>query len=101
MPYGLSESVIEKLLLIFSSTGDIEEAILFGSRAKGNYKEGSDIDIAFKGSEITTKLIRKIELEIDKLNLPYVVDILVYSDIKEPMLTDHIDRVGICIYKKT
>ena len=101
MPYGLSESVIEKLLLIFSSTGEIEEAILFGSRAKGNYKEGSDIDITFKGSEMTTKLIRKIELDIDKLNLPYVVDILVYSDIKEPMLTDHIDRVGICIYKKT
>ncbi|HBH82873.1 MAG: hypothetical protein A2X03_15645 [Bacteroidetes bacterium GWA2_40_15] len=101
MPYGLSETVIEKLISVFSSNSEIDEVIIFGSRAKGNYKEGSDIDISLKGAGITSSLIRKIELEIDNLYLPYKVDLINYNDIIEPMLTDHIDRVGICIYKKT
>jgi predicted nucleotidyltransferase len=101
MPHGLSEPVIEKLLYVFSLTSEIEEAVLFGSRAKGNFKEGSDIDIALKGTEINMALLRKIEMDFDNLNLPYKIDLVIYKNIEEPMLVDHIKRIGIRIYKKT
>ena len=45
-------------------------------------------------------VFRKIELEIDALLLPYVVDLVIYKTISEPLLVDHINRVGSCIYKK-
>ena len=101
MSYGLSQSVIEKLLLVFSLTSEIDEAILFGSRAKGTFKEGSDIDIALKGTELNMTLLRKIELDVDNLNLPYKIDLVIYNNIEEPLLTEHINRIGISIYKKT
>ena len=100
MPYGLSETVIKKLLDVFSSTTEIDEVVLFGSRAKGNFKEGSDIDLALKGINLSINTIRKFELDIDNLLLPYVVDLVIYSNITEPLLTAHIDRAGICLYKK-
>lgn len=100
MHYGLSESVIEKIVYVFASVNEIEDAILFGSRAKGTFKEGSDIDIALKGSAINFKVLRKIELSLDDLFLPYVIDVVIYHKIKEPLLIDHINRVGISIYKK-
>jgi predicted nucleotidyltransferase len=100
MPYGLSETVIKKLLDVFSSTTEIDEVVLFGSRAKGNFKEGSDIDLALKGINLSINTIRKFELDIDNLLLPYVVDLVIYNNITEPLLTAHIDRAGICLYKK-
>ncbi len=100
MNFGLSEQVLEKIITLFGKETDVEEVILFGSRAKGTFKEGSDIDLALKGANTDLQLLRKIELEIDDLMLPYVVDLVIYNKIKEPQLTDHINRTGICIYKK-
>lgn len=100
MRYGLSETVIERLTSVFASNPKIEVAILFGSRAKGTYKEGSDIDIALKGDLLDLPALRKIELEIDVLFLPYAVDMILFHKINEPLLTEHIKRFGICIYKK-
>ena len=99
MNFGLSEQVLEKLITLFGKETDVEEVILFGSRAKGTFKEGSDIDLALKGANTNLKLVRKIELEIDDRMLPYVVDLVIYNEIKEPQLTDHINRAGICIFK--
>jgi len=97
---GLSESVIEKLVSVFDKVDEIDEAVLFGSRAMGTFKEGSDIDIALKGQALNLALLRKTELKLEDLDLPYTIDLIIYHQIKEPLLTDHIDRVGICIYKK-
>jgi len=99
MNFGLSEKVLEKLITLFGKESDVEEVILFGSRAKGTFKEGSDINLALKGANANLQLLRKIELKIDNLMLPYVVDHVIYNEIKEPQLTDHINRTGICIFK--
>ena len=100
MRFGLSEKVIENLVNLFSAFDKIEEVTLFGSRAKGTFKEGSDIDLSLKGSMIDLQYIRKIELEIDRLDFPYAVDLVIYDKIKEPLLTEHINRIGICIYHR-
>lgn len=95
--YGLSESVIKSIISVLEIFSEINEVILFGSRALGSYKEGSDIDLALKGN-LNNGLLLKIKTEIDDLDLPYFTDILDYNKLKEQELIKHIDEFGIIIY---
>ena len=70
---------------------------MFGSRAKGNYSRGSDIDIAVKGA-ISKDVLSALLGAFDETVLPYFVDIVVYGHIKNLALKEHIDRIGTCIY---
>ena len=99
MQYGLKKESIEKVNRIFAQYDKIEEVILYGSRAKGNYKPGSDIDLTIKGKELNLKLLNKISLELDDLLLPYTFDLSIYNHIKQSDLIDHIVRVGKVFYK--
>ena len=72
--------------------------VLFGSRAKGNYRPGSDIDLAVVGNNIDFRLILKISCEIDDLELLYGVDLIDYQAKKDTPIGEHIDRVGQVFY---
>jgi len=100
MKYGLKTENIEKIISIFSSFEEVEEAILYGSRAKGNYKDTSDIDITLKGNNLSISILSKISWELDDLFLPQFFDISIYSNIKNTDLIDHIERVGKVLYCK-
>ena len=97
--YGLKKESIEKAKRIFAKYDPINEVILYGSRAKGNYKPGSDIDLTLKGQGLNLKILNKISLELDDLLLPYTFDLSIYHHIKQPDLIDHILRVGKVFYK--
>ena len=98
MQYGLKKVSIEKVNRIFAQYDKIEEVILYGSKAKGNYKPGSDIDLTLKGKELNLKLLNKISLELDDLLLPYTFDLSIYNHIKQADLIDHIMQVGKIFY---
>lgn len=98
MQFGLSENIIAGINKIFEENARIDKAIMFGSRAKGNYKAGSDIDIALKGQHLNFDDILKLHTKLDDLNLAYEIDLLNYDTIKEPALKEHIDRAGIEFY---
>lgn len=100
MKFGLDDTTIGRMLKVFETHAKVDEVILFGSRAKGNYKEGSDIDLAVKGRNITFDDILKLHGQLDELNLPYKIDLLDYATIKEKALVEHIDRVGIVFYER-
>jgi predicted nucleotidyltransferase len=100
MPYGLSENTIEQLTRVFAKHKEITEVILYGSRAKGSFTEGSDIDLTIKGKMLDFELLQKLNREIDDLLLPWMVDLSLYENLKNKELADHIQRVGISIYKK-
>jgi len=100
MRFGLSEEVIKKLQQVFETEPEVQKALIFGSRAKGNYREGSDIDIAIKGQQISSHDVLTLIGKFEALNLPYEIDLVHYETIKEPALTAHIDRMGIEFYKK-
>jgi len=100
MIYGIDESKIEEIINIFRKFPQIEKAILFGSRAKGNFKEGSDIDLALIGKDLNLLLLSRIDLLIDELNLPHTFDILIFDRIDNPDLHEHIRKVGIVFYEK-
>lgn len=100
MPYGLKDIELEKLSKVFAANERIERVVLYGSRAKGNYKPFSDVDITMMGSELTHTDLNRISLAIDDLLLPYQFDISIFHTLKNEALIDHIHRVGIAIYER-
>jgi len=93
--FGLDESTRQKIIQVLNKHHDIDEVIVYGSRAKGNYRPGSDIDISLKGESLTLQKLNRIMQEIDELDLPYQLDISIYHQIDNPELVAHIDRVGL------
>jgi len=100
-PFGISDKSNKILLETFSKYQEIDEVIIFGSRAKGNYKKGSDIDIAIKGQKSSAKLAMDIKgILNEEAPIPYYVDVVDYNSLNQPELKEHIDRVGKVFYKK-
>lgn len=99
MMYGLSDETVLKIQNVFAEFPQVLKAVLYGSRAKGNYKTGSDIDLTLFGTELNLQVQQKIEHRIDDLLLPYSVDLSVYNDISNEDLKEHINRVGITFYE--
>ena len=98
--YGLSEDQLFKIREVIQSVPVVEEAFLYGSRALGNYREGSDIDITLVGEKLSLKELTKIMNDLDELLLPYEFDISLFHQISNQDLIEHIKRVGISLYKK-
>ena len=101
MEYGLRQDHIAKIKNVFSQFPEIEEAVLYGSRAMGNFKNSSDIDLVLKGEKLNTSLLHKISLQLDDLLLPYTFDLSIYHRIDNEGLLEHIERVGLVFYKPT
>lgn len=101
MPYGLSERVIDQLQAVFQKSSKIDKVILYGSRAKGNYKPGSDIDLTVISESLTLTELLALENAVDDLLLPYKVDLSLYSKIDNEELKEHIHRVGVEFYTKS
>lgn len=100
MKFGLEQEDLQKIQAIFSSFPEVEKAILYGSRAKGNYRPGSDIDLVLIGKKLNLTISNNIELQIDDLLLPYLFDISIFHHILNPDLIDHINRFGQVFYEK-
>ena len=100
MQYGLKQQDIDNIQNVFSAFNKVEKAILYGSRAKGNYKPASDIDITLIGEKLDITLMNKLSLALDDLLLPYTFDVSIFSHINNEDLLDHINRIGIVFYTK-
>ncbi len=98
MEIGLKNTDINKIQAIFALYTEVEKVVLYGSRAKGNYKPSSDIDITLVGSTLNLTVLQKIENELDDLMLPYLFDVSIYHQIKNKDLVEHIERVGKVIF---
>ena len=100
MKYGLQDTTIEKISTLLSLYPQVEQATLFGSRAAGNYKNGSDIDLTLYGEALTLSTLNKIIDDLDNLFLPYTIDLSIFANISDPDIIDHIQRVGVTFYKR-
>lgn len=94
---GLEEKEIELLNTVFKRFTQIEKVFLFGSRAKGNYRKNSDVDLVLLG-ECDNLLAENVAMQLYELPLPYKFDVQIYANIRNIELKEHIDRVGIVIY---
>lgn len=96
--YGLPKEAIAKLCGVFSQYPAIQSVLLYGSRAKGNYRPGSDIDLSIQAPALGLSDLLAIENQIDDLLLPWTVDLSLLHQIDNPDLLDHIRRIGIPLY---
>lgn len=100
MEFGLNQETINKINSVFEKHPEIEKVIIYGSRAKGNYRAGSDIDLTLIGNNLEHNLAGTVNSEIDDLNTPYLFDVSVFGKLNSPSLNEHINRVGKVFYKK-
>lgn len=100
MPYGLGEHSIKKIVQVFANYDNVSKVILYGSRAKGDYRPGSDIDLTIIGEELNLGTLNNISIDLDDLLLPYSFDLSIFSQISNRDLIDHIKRAGSVFYKR-
>lgn len=98
--YGLPESDISQIVSALQQKQNLKKIVLFGSRAKGTYHAGSDVDLVLFGDNLGLNDILDLSVELEKLNLPYMFDLIIYNRIKEPVLLDHIMRVGVNLFER-
>jgi len=102
MKYGLIKQDLNAIVEFISQFDEIDKAILFGSRAKGNYKPGSDIDIAIYGENISMDVVSSLRsLLEDQSPMPYLFDVIDGTHLDHKELKEHIQRVGIVIFAKS
>lgn len=97
---GLPPLTVKKIIGVLARHGGIDKAVLYGSRAKGNYKNGSDIDLTLYGSGLRHSDLLTIMAELDDLLLPYSIDLSLVGTIHHQELLEHIQRVGVVFYER-
>lgn len=98
--FGLNDKQKNIIKNILAHYPEVEQAIIYGSRVKGNYREGSDIDLTLKGENLTQDILSKIWLELDDSYSPYLFDLSLYNQLTNLDLIEHIDKVGQVFYQK-
>jgi predicted nucleotidyltransferase len=99
--HGLSQRVIDQINDVLLRFPNVQQAILFGSRAKGSHRPGSDIDLALVGSGLNWRLVGGIYDALDDLLLPYRFSIIIYDERTDPEVAAHIRRVGIALFLRS
>lgn len=95
--FGLKPETLKKLSAVFKRHRVVQQVLIYGSRAKGNYRNESDIDLTLKGDDLQWSDMQIIEQEIDDLMLPYKIDLSIFSQINNEELRRHIERWGISL----
>jgi predicted nucleotidyltransferase len=99
--FGLLDTDLDAIVSLLSNHAKVERAYIFGSRAKGNFKNGSDVDLALKGDKLDFDTVSQISYFLnEETNMPYKFDVLNYHTVKERDLLKHIDRVGIEVFRQ-
>lgn len=99
--FGLKQTDLAAIVSLLEKHSSVESALIFGSRAKGNFQNGSDVDIAIKGKQLNFDIVNQISYWLNEESLmPYKFDILNYHTINNQDLIEHIDRAGIEFYRR-
>jgi predicted nucleotidyltransferase len=100
MRFGLPESAVDKICGVFALHPEVEQAVLYGSRAKGTHKNGSDIDLTMHGAQLSHRILLALLTELDDLLLPWMIDLSIFDTLDHPALREHIERGGVVFYQK-
>jgi predicted nucleotidyltransferase len=99
--FGLKGKDLENIISVLNQHPEVEKAYIFGSRAMGNFKRGSDVDIALKGDKLNFETTTHIGYQLnEETSMPYKFDVLNYHTINNTDLSRHIDRVAIDFFTR-
>ena len=96
--FGLPQSTLDEMRAIFARHNKVTKVVVYGSRAKGNYRNGSDIDLTMFGKNLTFQDLSTIHNALDDSSNPYLVNLSIYNHLDNAKLREHIDRVGQVFY---
>ena len=96
---GLPQPACQRLFEVLQQSAKVQEVWLFGSRAMGRYREGSDLDVCLVGEAITHLDRLQLMHAIDELLLPWPVDLALRHELPDELL-DHLNRVGRCLWRR-
>lgn len=97
--FGLTPALISMIRNVFARHAPVTEVRVYGSRAKGNFRAGSDIDLSIMDEHVSSAQLMQIENEFDELPTLYSIDLSLFHRIDNPALTEHILRVGKVFYR--
>lgn len=95
--YGIAVEALDSIIKTIRRQDKVKKLILFGSRAKNNFRKGSDIDIAIIADELSLSELNQIRVDLSELLLPYKVDVIDYRTISNKDIIEHINKVGVTI----
>jgi predicted nucleotidyltransferase len=98
--HGLTDETVAQIHEVLAHHPEVEKVVLYGSRAKGNFKPGSDVDLTLLGAGVTSKIVGQIQDELEDGPLPYTFDLSMLAQITQADLLDHIRRLGVVFYEK-
>lgn len=98
--FGLPQRTLDEMHAIFAKHGKVEKVVVYGSRAMGNYRPGSDIDLTMFGKDLTYTDLIRISGDLDDSSIPYLVDLSIFDQLNHAELKDHIQRVGKVFYRR-
>lgn len=98
--FGLTLEELELVYGIFRNFPEIKQVNIFGSRAKGNWKMGSDIDLVIMDESVKPEVLRQIKAAFEDSLLPYFVELQLFSELTESTYKSHIERVGKTLYRR-
>jgi predicted nucleotidyltransferase len=98
--YGMTDDELQLLCSLFARHKEIEQVILFGSRARGTHKPFSDVDITLLGIGLTRSHLNRLMADIDESSLPYSFDISLYAKLTNSDLIEQIERTGVMLYQR-
>lgn len=98
--HGLPASTVEKIVAVLARFPEVDRVVLFGSRAKGTHKPGSDIDLALVGEHLDWRTIGRAYDALDDLLLPFRFSLVHYGPATDPDVAGHIARVGISLFER-
>jgi len=98
--FGLPDSALATIRQILVDCPAVEKAILYGSRAKGNYRPGSDIDLTLIGKQLDLQTLGELATRLEESPIPYQVDLSLWQHLDHAKLREHIERVGVVFYQR-
>ena len=99
MSFGLRESDLSEIRVILKQFPEIESARIFGSRAKGTHKLGSDVDLAVQGAGVSGDTVSRLHAELEELSdMPYFFDVVDFGSLKDGPFKEHICQFGVLVY---
>ena len=99
--HGLSDKTVTGITQVLGRFSEVKKAVLFGSRAKGTHKNGSDIDLALIGDKLDWRALGRIDSALDDLSLPYCFSLIIFNDRTDSEVAAHIRRVGIPLFERS
>lgn len=98
--YGMTDEELDLLCSLFARQKEIEQVILYGSRAKGTHKPFSDVDITLLGVGLSRSHLNRLLADIDESSLPYFFDVSIFSKINNSDLIAQIEKMGVVLYQR-